>query len=116
MSFMVGSDLLKYAQRVGYSAQCARIQKRTRRQFIAAASRKSRGWRADFRCPRPRRSADAKAPACQIVPIKEMAFETLEPTHCFECAEVARHQIINGDVTEIICRHGRQHRKPDIGR
>ena len=51
----------------------------------------------------------------EVVPIKKMAFETFKPTYAFECAEVALHQIVNGNVTEIICRHGRQHGKPDVG-
>src|SRR6476619_1550018 len=50
----------------------------------------------------------------QIVPIKKMAFETLEPTQGFKRAEVALHQIIDGDVTEIIRRHGRQHGQPNV--
>src|SRR5206468_9125510 len=50
----------------------------------------------------------------QIVPIKKMALETLEPTQGFQRAEVALHQIVDGDVTEIIRRHGRQHGQPNV--
>ena len=52
--------------------------------------------------------------SAQVVPIKKMAFETLEPTQGFKRAEIALHQIVDGDVTKIICRHGRQHRQPDV--
>ena len=52
----------------------------------------------------------------QVVPIKEVAFETLEATQCFERAQVARHQFFDRDVTEVICRHGRQQRKADVRR
>src|SRR5438874_2406906 len=45
----------------------------------------------------------------QVVPIKKMAFETLQPTQGLKRTEVALHQIVDGDVTEIIRRNGRQH-------
>ncbi len=104
----------EHAQRVGYSAQCGLIQKRTRSKLIAAGFE---GPEAGKQIP----AVDGRDVArtqrlqrAQVVPIKKMAFETLEPTQGFKRAEVALHQIVDGDVTEIIRRHGRQHRQPDV--
>src|SRR5207249_8025148 len=52
----------------------------------------------------------------QVVPIEEMAFETLEATDCFERAQVACHQVVDRDITEVVRRYGRQHPKSDVRR
>src|SRR2546430_6053265 len=41
-------------------------------------------------------------------------FRSLKPGQGFKRAKVALHQIVDGDVTEIIRRHSRQHREPDV--
>ena len=45
-----------------------------------------------------------------------MAFETLEATDCFERAQVACHQVVDRDITEVVRRYGRQHPKSDVRR
>ena len=111
-----GSDLLEHAKRVGYSAQCGSIQKGSRGQFIAARL-ESPEAREQIAAVHGRDIAwMQRLQRVQIVPIKEMTFETLELIHCFERAEVARHQIVDCDVAKIIGRHGRQHPEPDIRR
>src|SRR4029077_13023828 len=75
--FLVGCDLPKHAQRVGYSTQCRPIQKRTHRQFIATG----------FESPEAGKQISAvhdgdvawtqRLESAQGIQIKKMAFETL---------------------------------------
>ncbi|KAG0506206.1 MAG: hypothetical protein Udaeo_04150 [Candidatus Udaeobacter sp.] len=112
--FHAGSDLPEDAQRVGYSAQCGHIQKRTRSKLIATG----------FESPEAGEQVPAvdcrdvartqRLQRVQVVPIKKMAFETFQPTQGFKRAEVALYQIVDADVPEIVRRHGRQHRQPNV--
>src|SRR5206468_6466169 len=89
--------------------------KRTRGQLIAASLE---GPQAGKQIPAVHSGDVAwtqRLQRAEVIPIKEMPFETLEPIYAFERAKVALHQIVDRDVAEIICHHGRQHRQPDIG-
>ena len=111
-----GSDLPHHAERVGYSAQGARVQKGARGEFITASleSPKAREQIAAIHC---RDIARMQRLQCaQVVPIEEMAFETLEATDCLERTKIARHQVVDRDITKVVGRHGRQHPKPDVRR
>src|SRR6185369_6012347 len=114
--FLVGGDLTEHAERVRYSSQCRLIQKRTRGQLIAAGLE---GPQAGKQIPAVY-GRDVpwtqRLESAQVIPIKKMAFETLEPTQRFERAEVALHQLIDGDVTKIVRRDRRQHGQSDVGR
>ena len=111
-----GGDLPQHVERVGQAAQGARIEERSRGQFIAAA----------FESPETGEQIAAvhgrdvarmqRLELAQVIPIKEMTFETLEPIHRFERPEVARHQVVDRDVAEVVRRHRRQHPEPDVGR
>ena len=86
------------AQRVGYSAQRGLIQKRTRGQLIAAGLE---GPQAGKQIPAVYGRDIAWTQGlqrAQIVPIKKMAFETLEPTQGFKRAEVALYQVVSAQV------------------
>ena len=113
---MAGGNLPEDVQRVGYATQCARIQKGTRGQFIAARLESPEAREQIAAIHRRDIAWTQRLQRIQVVPIKKMAFETLEPTHGFERAKVARHQVIDCDVTEVIRRHGRQHPQPDVRR
>ncbi len=116
VSFVVGSDLPEHAKRVGYSAQCGLIQKRTRGQFIAAGFESPQAGKQIAAVDGGDVAWTQRLERAQIVPIKKMTFETLEPTQRFKRAEVARHQVVDGDVAKIVRRHGRQHPQPDVRR
>ena len=111
-----GTNFPHHAERVGYSTQGARVQKGARGQFIAARFEgpEAREQIATIYC---RDVARLQWLQCaQLIPIKKVAFETFETTHCFKRAEVARHQLIDRDITKIVSCHRRQHRKPDVRR
>src|SRR5213080_318711 len=111
-----GSDLPEHAKRVGYSTQCARIQKRARGQIIAAALESPEAGEQIAAVYSRDVAWMQRLQRAQIVPIKKMAFKTLELAQRFQRAKVARHQVVDCDVTKIIGRHGRQHPQPDVRR
>src|SRR6184192_1749353 len=111
--FMLGA-ICRSTLSVSAIPRNADSSRRGRRQFIATG----------FESPEAGKQISAvhggdvawtqRLQSAQVVPIKKMAFETLEPAQGFKRAEVALHQIIDGDVTEIIRRDGRQHGQPDV--
>src|SRR5205807_2030508 len=113
--FHAGSDLPENAQRVGYSAQCGLIQKWTRSKLIATGFESPEAGKQIPAVDCRNVARTQRLQRAQVVPIKKMAFETLEPTQGFKRAEVALHLIIDGDATEIIRRHSRQHGQPNVG-
>src|SRR5439155_23213613 len=73
-----GSDLPKHAKRVGYSTQCSRIQKRTRSQFFAAGLESPETGEQIAAVHGRDVAWTQRLQRTQVVPIKKMAFETLE--------------------------------------
>ena len=115
--FLEGSsDLPQHAQRVGQPAQCARIQKGPLGQLIAARLESPETGEQIAAVHGGDVARMQRLKGLQVVPIKKMTFETLEPAHRFERAEIARHQVVDRDVAKIIRRHRRQHPEPDVRR
>jgi hypothetical protein len=86
--FHAGSDLPENAQRVGYSAQCGLIQKRTRSKLIATGFESPEAGKQIPAVDGRDVARTQRLQRAQVVPIKKMAFETLEPTQGFKRARL----------------------------
>ncbi len=76
-------DLPEHASVSAIPSQCARIQKRARGEFIAAALKSPQAGEQIAAVHGGDVARMQRLKRLQVVPIKEMTFETLEPIHGF---------------------------------
>ena len=112
--FPPDGDLPEHVKRVGQTAQRARVQKRARRQFLATGFKSPEAGEQVSAVHRRDVAGTQRFQLADVVPVKKMAFETLEPAHRFQRAEVACDQVVDRDVTEIVGGDRRQHPEPDV--
>ena len=109
-------DLPQHAERIRQPAQGPPIEKRARGQFVTAALEGPEAGEQVAAVHGRDIAWMQRLEIRQVVPIEEMTFETLESAQRLEGAEVARHEVVAGDVAKIVRRHRRQHPETDVGR